>query len=426
MHVAELSKQNPTSVGCQVLVVEDSVAERLRLVAMLNNLEYSVTEASNGIDAMSKMQATRFDIIISDWRMPLMTGFDFCKEVKKEPETAPYFILLTSQKTIQDLVAAMDAGADDFIAKPFAVEELRVRLEAGRRVIELRQSLAVQNQEIQKTLTRESSVLTKLRDDLTAAETLQRALLPDAIDLPAGVDILHYFRGAHGVAGDAYNIIKLSPTALAFYLLDVSGHGVKAAMLSFYATQLLTSVSRLSSDTDAMPNPAEVAHELNERFLNEFNGNDYLTMVYGVLDLETGEGSLCQAGHPHPFILEQDSGDTCTLGQGGYPVGMLPHATFDSICFEVKPGDGIVLSSDGIFTVRMKSGAEIQQRHLAGLLNLVSCVEPSHQQSKLSNVLDALLSKSDLEDDVSMLLIRRPLPQPEYKSQPELEAGLSL
>ncbi|WP_417536701.1 PP2C family protein-serine/threonine phosphatase [Methylophaga sp.] len=409
MHMTGQTKDNPTSTGCQVLVVEDSVAERLRLVAMLNNLDYCVTEASNGLEAMSKMQCSRYDIIISDWRMPLMTGFDFCKEVKKEPETAPYFILLTSQKTIQDLVAAMDAGADDFIAKPFAVEELRVRLSAGRRVIELRQSLADQNQEIQQTLARESSVLNQLRDDLAAAESLQRALLPDAMDLPAGVEILHYFRGTQGVAGDAYNIIKLSSTTLAFYLLDVSGHGVKAAMLSFYATQLLTNASRLSPERGTAPDPADVAHELNQRFLNEFDGSDYLTMVYGVLNLETGRGSLCQAGHPHPFILTQGSDDICTLGQGGYPVGMLPRATFESIPFEMKPGEGLVLSSDGIFTVCMKSGAEIQQRHLAGLLNLVSEVEPAQQQSKLSGVLDALLSKSELEDDISMLLIRRPL-----------------
>lgn len=392
---------------CKVLVVEDSLAERIRLVAMLQNLGYQVLEAGHGEEALASIRANPVDIVISDWRMPKMSGFDLCRHLKQNSESAPYFIMLTSQKTIQDLVAGLDAGADDFIAKPFAVEELRVRLQAGRRMVELRRSLSERNQEIAQTLERESAVLKQLRGDLSAAETLQRALLPDTKAMPHGTDVLHYFRGAHGVAGDGYNIINLSPSTVAFYLLDVSGHGVRAAMISFYATQLLTNVSRLCPESGRAPDPSQVAANLNDRFLKEFDGSDYLTMVYGIVNLDTGVGSFCQAGHPNPFILDPGSDAPQLLGKNGFPIGLLEHAKFESIAFEIRPGQRLVLTSDGLFSCRMKSGVEMRQRHVAGLLNLIASAPPAQQQSKLAFSLDSFLASRTVEDDVSVLVIQR-------------------
>ncbi len=405
-------RKNDQTPDCQghhttVLVVEDSIAERVRLVAMLGKLDYRILEASNGLEAIAQLEKNRVDIVISDWRMPGMDGFELCKKVKATTDLAPYFILLTGQKTVSDLVAAMDAGADDFIAKPFAVEELRVRLNAGRRIIDLRHSLCVKNEQLSHSLARESETLAQLKEDLVAAETLQRALLPDPCGLPAGVTMLHYFKGASGVAGDSYNIVTLSPTQIAFYLIDVSGHGIRSAMLSFYATQLLSNTSKPDLGSTALPVPSQVAQELNQRFLAEFDDGDYLTMVYGVLDIATGQGSFCQAGHPNPFLLDHESDAPEILGSQGFPIGMLEEATYEDVTFELKPGHRLVLTSDGLFSCRMASGQLLTQTHLAGLLNRIAQLPTARQQEKFSSTLDSFLAIRELEDDISALLIER-------------------
>ncbi|MBU2955895.1 PP2C family protein-serine/threonine phosphatase [Marinobacter sp. F3R08] len=392
-----------------VLVVEDSISERVRLIAMLGKLDYRVIEAVNGLEALAYLEKEHVDIVISDWRMPGMNGFELCKQVKATADLAPYFILLTGQKTVHDLVAAMDAGADDFIAKPFAVEELRVRMNAGRRVINLRHRLCEKNQQLRLSLARESETLVQLKDDLMAAETLQRALLPDPTSLPDGITMLHYFKGASGVAGDAYNVIALSPTMIAFYLIDVSGHGIRSAMLSFYATQLLSNTSKPVNGSDLPPVPSQVAQELNQRFLAEFDDGDYLTMVYGILNLENGQGCFCQAGHPNPFVLGSESGAPAILGGPGFPIGMLAEATYEDVPFELKPGQRLIVTSDGLFSCRMKSGNLLTKEHLAGLLNRIAQLPSAHQQTKLSSTLDSFIAAQELEDDISAMMIERAL-----------------
>lgn len=125
----------------KILLVEDSVAEQGILSAILNKFSYSVTTASNGKEAMEKLRALTFDIVLSDWRMPIMDGFALCKKLHEDQEDAPYFILLTGQNSKCDLIAAMDAGADDFLTKPYHTEELRVRIQAGARIVSMQKML---------------------------------------------------------------------------------------------------------------------------------------------------------------------------------------------------------------------------------------------------------------------------------------------
>lgn len=129
----EISKTN--NFEFNILLVEDSIAEQGVLAAVLTKLSYAVTIVSNGEEAMEKLNELTFDLVLSDWRMPIMDGFTLCKKIHEVPEGAPYFILLTGQNSKCDLIAAMDAGADDFLSKPYNAEELRVRIQAGERIV---------------------------------------------------------------------------------------------------------------------------------------------------------------------------------------------------------------------------------------------------------------------------------------------------
>ncbi|WP_051146585.1 PP2C family protein-serine/threonine phosphatase [Marinobacter daepoensis] len=396
-----------------ILVVEDNHSERLRLAAIITRLGYSVVEAEDGMEALRIVESQLIDLVISDWRMPNMTGFELCQNIKSDWQCPPYFILLTGQNSILDLAAAMDAGADDFIAKPFAAEELRARISAGLRIIDSRQQLSSLNTELLSSLANETNRLDQLRTDLAAAESLQRSVLPGAQQLPAGLNLLQYFRGATGVNGDAYNVIPLQGSVVCFYLIDISGHGVRSAMLSFYATQLLSSrmLIRHKSGVDSWhpESPSQLVSRLNTMFLKQFEGRDYLTMIYGTLDVQTGKGLLCQAGHPAPVIYSTWPGreKKRALNGGGFPVGILEEAVFRDQPFELGTDERLIISSDGLLDCVQKTGAPLSLADISELLDKIRASGPDRLQARLENALDQLIQPQEPVDDISILIMER-------------------
>jgi light-regulated signal transduction histidine kinase (bacteriophytochrome) len=135
----------------RILIAEDDPAFRHLLEDMLVQWGYDVVVARDGNEAWRALQAADVpQIAILDWMMPEMDGLELCRKVRQEmPEPYTYIILLTSQQRDEDLVTGMEAGADDYITKPYKTSELRVRLKAGRRIIELQNELAAHAAELE-------------------------------------------------------------------------------------------------------------------------------------------------------------------------------------------------------------------------------------------------------------------------------------
>ena len=118
-----------------ILIVDD---DDIALELLQNTLEdegYEVESANNGIDALEKLRSGRFQTVVSDWEMDIMDGVQLCREVRKRCFSSYiYFILVTGRNSTDDIVEGLDAGADDFIAKPFEPAELCVRLRVGERI----------------------------------------------------------------------------------------------------------------------------------------------------------------------------------------------------------------------------------------------------------------------------------------------------
>ncbi|UDL07039.1 PP2C family protein-serine/threonine phosphatase [Marinobacter sp. CA1] len=412
---AELNR-NINNTSKTIVIAEDNCSERLRLTAIVSKLGHQVLEASDGAEALAFVESQSVDMVISDWRMPNMSGFELCQNIRSDWDYPPYIILLTGQNTVLDLAAAMDAGADDFIAKPFAGEELRARINAGLRLIEGRQTLANQNSELMSSLARESTILDQLRIDLASAEKLQRSTLSIPKALPGGLRLLHYFRGATGVNGDAYSVIPLTDSVVGFYLIDISGHGVRAAMLSFYATQMLSGSLLWRQDPESgrrIPEtPSRLVSRLNALFLRQFNGREYMTMIYGTINVETGIGMLCQAGHPAPVICpsSDDPSPFQVLGGGGFPVGILEQATFRDYPFELKIGERFIVSSDGLIDCYYEQGLPMSLGHVAALLDRLKAAGQENLQPRWEASLNDILDRQKQTDDVSVLVIERHSP----------------
>jgi putative two-component system response regulator len=120
-----------------IMIADDEVVSRKKMEALLKNLGYNVFCASDGKEAWEMWQQQRTRIVIIDWLMPGMDGVEVCAKIRKATGSKyTYIIIVTSKSEVTDLVEAMDAGADDFITKPFVKEELAVRVRAGERILD--------------------------------------------------------------------------------------------------------------------------------------------------------------------------------------------------------------------------------------------------------------------------------------------------
>lgn len=333
----------------RILIVDDEPVSRLVLARKLQGWGHDVAEACDGAEAWELLQREPFRMVISDWKMPVMDGVELTRRIRAaRTDGYVYVVLLTASVGVDALVEGMDAGADDYMVKPFQAEELRSRLRAGERVLQLESDLAERNRKL-------GDAYSSARRDLEAAAEMQKALLPQAGMMLPLVKPAWRFLPASFVAGDVFQLHTLDDHRACFYLLDVAGHGVPSAMLSFSLSKLLaptlTPDGLLKRPTQNAPffeiaTPAEVLRELNDRYQDDSDALKYFTMVYGIIDGAKNELTLAQAGHPSPVLQR---GDQITrLGESGYPVGMLPGLDYEDITVPFLPGDRLFLYSDGV------------------------------------------------------------------------------
>jgi sigma-B regulation protein RsbU (phosphoserine phosphatase) len=395
----------------RILVVDDDPVQRLVLVLLLKRHGHEAIAVSDGAAAWEALGRSTFNILFTDWMMPGMSGLELTRKIRATGGGRyVYVILCTSRSSRADLVKGLKSGADDYIEKPIHEDELLVRLAAGERVIHLERRLEEKNRKLEESNQSLKSAYQTIRADLDAAAQMQRSLLP----LPGTIHGVHcnsLFLPASVVAGDVFNFFPIGLNSVGFYLLDVSGHGIPAAMLSVTLSKVLTTrpeassplveQTRVGSAYTIRP-PHEALSEMNDRF----QGKDdmYFTMVYGVLDKDSGRLRLAQAGHPAPILLRKNRPPEA-LGDGGFPLGMLPDRTFDPLEYHVGRGDRLFLCSDGILECNNRAGEQFGQQRLMEILN-------KHRQSSLDTLLESLQStmhqwagSTEFTDDATLLAL---------------------
>jgi len=140
----------------RVLIAEDDLVSRHILQATLHKWGYEVVVCTDGTEAWQVLQGDAAPhVLILDWMMPGMDGVQICRKVREVPQPSPaYIILLTARERSQDIVAGLQAGADDYLTKPFDREELHARMQAGLRILELQSNLAERVKELEDALSR--------------------------------------------------------------------------------------------------------------------------------------------------------------------------------------------------------------------------------------------------------------------------------
>jgi PAS domain S-box-containing protein len=249
-----------------------------------------------------------------------------------------------------------------------------------------------------------------LEQDLRLAARVQQALLPPA-DMEAGsLRVAHAFHPCDDLAGDAVGIVPLPQELMGLYLLDVSGHGVGAALLSFTLNHLLSPAvegalitERTASGLSAVP-PARVAERLNRQFPMD-RTRQYFTLIYGVIDPSSGRFQYAMAGHPAPVLLRRGVPPAVVKG-AGLPIGMIEEAAFEDETLTLDPGDRLYFYTDGAIEA---SNAGEQEFGHARLLEEFGRWRDRPLREGLDLVADTVRAwcGGRLMDDVSLLAVER-------------------
>jgi sigma-B regulation protein RsbU (phosphoserine phosphatase) len=396
----------------RILLVDDDPIARSIHSMLLRMQGHEVLEASDGELAWQMVEQSQISFVVSDWIMPNLAGVDLCRKIRSAGFAHYiYVILCTSKGEKSDLIEGMDAGADDFLVKPISPEELRVKVRAGERVLSLQEGLADKNRELAGINDRLQSAHKLLEDDLKAAGWMQQRLLPPPALEAHGVRCEWRLQPSGYIAGDIFNFFALDEFHVAFYLLDVSGHGIPAAMLSVSLSMMLTPDAAHGSplkrydpvtDTYDILSPAEVVHELNRRF--QLKDDRYFTMVYGLFDSRSSMLRVAQAGHPGPALIKKD-GTVTILGTGGMPVGLWRDIEFDCIDTFVSPGDRLLLYSDGITECMNLQGEAFGDSRLLAHLEQGATQSVDKLLARLLSDVRIWRAQTEFGDDLSLLAI---------------------
>jgi sigma-B regulation protein RsbU (phosphoserine phosphatase) len=314
--------------------------------------------------------------------------------------------MLTADNNQSELVSCMDAGADDFLRKPAVKEELRVRLAAGARLVSMRNSVTDQNEQLNETVSALEAAQKQNEDELQFATHLQEEYVPKNQWLSPTLELATEFKTARGIGGDSMGFVTTNNNQVLVYQIDVMGHGVASAMLSFTLQNAIQQMLGYYINQSVLPPLHQIVRRLNERFPSERFSGLYFTMFIGMIDEQTNTLRYCQAGHPHPCVLSEQ-GDMMQISRGSFPVGMFEFADFETRSLPFLPGSTLLLSSDGLFDIVDETNSAVGRTAIENILKRERTKDAATQLDIIKQFAYDWGNQEAPEDDVSVMLIKR-------------------
>lgn len=405
MQTRQISTETASAAHARkILVADDSEDVRALLGSILHKAGYNVFFAIDGTQCLSAASLLKPDLILLDVTMPDLDGYEVCRVMKSSPELAGIpVVFLTACSEARDKVKGLDAGGADYITKPFDKAEVIARVRNQLKIRSLTSELVRINQELEE---KQKDIEAELR----SAADIQKSLLPvaGAGTYSGNLETAWRFLPSQYVGGDIFNVLGLCKDQVGVYMLDVSGHGMPAALLTLSVAQALDPHSGFTikkerpvpSRGQTVQRPGNVFTLLDGAYpISRFDR--YFTMVYLILDLGKNIIRYSNAGHWPPVLLSENT-QMRLLDKGGPPIGV--GATgFEEEDLPLRDKDKLVLYTDGLIEQRNPRGEIFGEDRFYGLLETNRNESVSGLLDTVMNELERFASGAEVQDDISLL-----------------------
>jgi len=381
----------------RVLLVDDQpmIGEAVRRMLMTDpDVDFMYcSDPTKAIEMAADFHPT---VILQDLVMPEVDGLTMLKFYRANPATRdiPTIVLSTKEEPKVKAEAFM-LGANDYLVKLPDPIELTARIRHHSRgyiaQIERNEAYAALKQSEER-----------LAEELSQAAKYVISLLPERLSGEISTDWL--FIPSVELGGDAFGYHWLDPDNLAIYLLDVCGHGVKAALLSISAINVLRNQALAATD---FRSPSEVLQGLNKVFQMDRHNDMYFTMWYGVYNKQSRRLVYTNGGHPAPLLIAgptQETAELRELSQPGTVIGAFPDISFESQYQDLPQFSRLYVFSDGIYEVTRPDETMMKYSDFVKIL-----IGSGHSAgSALEHTIGAIRAVrggDQFEDDVSIMEI---------------------
>jgi sigma-B regulation protein RsbU (phosphoserine phosphatase) len=371
---------------CRILLVDDAKPNIDILVAALKN-DYKLSVALNGEMALQIAERTPPDLVLLDIMMPGLDGYEVCRRFRKMPEMADVpVIFLSSLDEVQKKAQGFEAGANDYVTKPFEILEVQARVRS-----------------LIKAKAYSDSVKEQLAADLRVAHDIQMGMIPQdfaALEKEFGVELAAALDPAREVGGDLYCAFAADADRLVLVMGDVSGKGIPASLFMVRASTLVRLLARQIRE------PELILAALNNELSDENPSLMFCTMLCAVFERATRRLVLANGGHTRPVLLRPGQAPDWIVPGLGTALGFEPNLEFHRTELPLEPGDAVVLYTDGVNEAfNPQSELYGNDRLLRDLAKSTDTAAPRVVSQLLQDV-RAFANGAPQSDDIAVLVLR--------------------
>jgi sigma-B regulation protein RsbU (phosphoserine phosphatase) len=364
----------------RIVVIEDDPSIRRGLANSLRKQSYDVLTAEDGERGYRIVRDNPPDLVILDLMLPGMNGYDVCLQLRSYGLAIP-ILMLTAQSHETDRVQGFDAGADDYVTKPFSIRELLGRVRAILRRSEGRSDLANQR-------------------ELDEARQIQQRLMPSEIPQIPGLRIAGASQPARIAGGDYFDVLRLDLETVAVCIADVSGKGMPAAMMM---SNLQAAVKTCATSG---ARPRDLCERVNRIMCANIGAQGFISFFFVVICPAQKRLVYCNAGHNPPILISSGTREKELrhLSVGGGVLGVFTHWGYEEEELPIAEGDRLLLYTDGLTESRNTDGEEFGADRLGGLLqHSLSADAPALAETVIGAATQ--FSNGNFDDDLTVVAV---------------------
>ena len=383
----------------KILSVDDEMDLELLLTQYFRRKirkgEYEFVFAHNGLEALTMMvKHPDIEIILSDINMPEMDGLTLLAKINEMRNPALRVIMVSAYGDMGNIRQAMNNGAFDFATKPIDLDDLSVTIEK-----------AIEQINYVHQMQKEHTQLESLKGDLAIASEIQQAILPRVFppfpELTDKLDIAASMTPAKDVGGDFYDFFRIDDDRIGFVMADVSGKGIPAAIFMAVSRTLIRATGIRGGK------PSECIAYSNKLLAAESVDSMFVTVFYGILNVNTGEVTFCNAGHNPPYLMKPDGTVEPLPIMNDPMVGAIDGLDYHDGTLQLEHGDSIVLFTDGVTEAVNKDFEEFGDSRLKKTLEGVTRQSCQQTIETVKADVAAFVGEAEQSDDITILALKR-------------------